>query len=238
MHGASASLYAVVVHPGPEGYTVSAWWMLERGDATYGAIVTSDDGFKDAAYERASQSAWARHAPAPKRVSAPSIDVFRGLLTSPVTSLAVGTRAFVAGGDGATLLPFQAVARSTDDAAWQGNVVPRTDGDRAYVEGAVVLPDRRLLALLGAWSSDRGPARPGPEYHGLWVSAGDDWSHYAPYRPTFSPALAQGGPVTSIDAQPGGSRRSAYGLVFATTRDNRLYVSADGAATFGEIRDR
>ena len=238
VHDAKSTLYAVDVHRDAEGYTVSAWWALARENKVYGAIVTSDDRFESAHYERGGWAIWAKHQPLTKNVPAPGIEAFRGLLASPVKSLDPDTRAFVAGGDGATLLPFEAVARSRDGGDWEAYVVPKTHGDRAYDEGDLVLPDGRLLVLLDAWSSDRGWTRPGPEYHGLWISAGDDWASYTPYRPTFAPALRASDAVNRIEAQPSASGQAHRGLVVATTRDNTLYVSTDGAKSFHRIRAR
>lgn len=238
VHNATAALYAVVIRPGPDGYTVSAWWTLRRGNKVYDAIVTSDDGFESAHYEKGGWGAWAKHLPLAKIVPGPSVDAFRGLLASPVESLDPGTRAFVAGGDGATLLPFQAVARSTEGGTWEGYVVPKSHGDQAYDEGDLVLPDGRFLVFLGAWSSDRSWTKPGPEYHGLWISDGADWAHYTPYSPRFSPALTASDAVAGIWGQPGASRQAPLGLVVATTRENTLYASTDGAKTFHRVRAR
>lgn len=233
-----STLYAVDVRPGPDGYNVAAWWALRRGNKVYEAIATSDDRFESAGYQRGSWTRWAKRQPPAKKVPGPAIAAFKGLITSPVESLAPGIRAFVGGGDGATLLPFQAVARSRQGGPWQAYVVPQTHGDQAYDEGDLVLPDGRFLVLINAWSSDRGPTKPGPEYHGLWVSAGEDWAKYTPYHPSFSPALGPSDQVASIQAEPGASRQAPHGFVVATTRENRVYVSTDGAQTFQEIRAR
>lgn len=238
VHDPRSTLYAVSVRPGPEGYTVSAWWTLMVDDKVRGAIVTSDDRFDTASYEPGGWRRWARHEPLAKKVAAPVVAAFEGLLASPVQSLDPHIRAFVAGGDGATLLPFQAVARSVDGGSWRGYVVPKTHGDQSYVEGQLVLPDGRFLALLDAWSSDRGRKHLGPEYHGLWVSAGDDWATYVPFRPRFRPALRGSDAVSSIEAQPTVGRQAPHGLVVATTRDNLAYVSEDGGQTFHSVRAR
>lgn len=75
----------------------------------------------------------------------------------------------VDGSDGATLFPFDAV-RTLDDAdSW--SVVEQPPGDRAYLGGAAVLPDGRLLLDVDDLSDDR-PA-------GLYASAGGDWSWYS-----------------------------------------------------------
>lgn len=238
VHDASAALQAVDVRRGPEGYAVSAWWTLNRKGHLQGAIATSDDGFASAHYEPGSRAGWARHNPPVTTAPPPALAAFRGLVTSPVASLDPRTRAFVGGGDGATLLPFDVVARSTHGGRWRAYVVPRTHGDRAYDDGDLVLPDGRLLVLLDAWSSDRGPARPGPEHHGLWTSAGDDWASYAPYRPVFSPVLGAADAVAGVEGRPAAGSEAPSGLVVATTRANLLYVSTDGARSFRRIRAR
>lgn len=238
VHDPRSMLNTVAVRAGLTGYTVTAWWTLVRGNKVYGAIVTSDDQFQSASYERGSSATWAKHQPLTKKMPPPSLDAFNGLLASPVESLAPGTRAFVAGGDGATLLPFQAVARSTDGGAWEAYVIPKTQGDQAYDDGDLVLPDGRLLVLLDWWSSDRGWTKPRPEDHGLWISDRDSWATYTPYHPMFSPGLTPSDLITGIDAEPGAGRQASHGLVLATTRDNRLYVSTDGAQTFHEIKAR
>lgn len=238
VHDPKAMLYAADLAPGSDGLTVTTWWTLRRGDKSYAAIASSNDRFETAAYERGTWPSWAKQQPLTTQEPGPAIDAFRGLITARVKSLAPGIEAVVAGGDGATLLPFGAVARSADGGDWESYVVPLTHGDQAYTAGSVVLPDGRLLVLLDAWSSDRGWTRPGPEHHGLWVSARRDWARYTPYRPPFSPKLAASDRIASIDARPGVSRRAPHGLLFATTRENRLYVSTDGAHTFHEVRAR
>ena len=102
---------------------------------------------------------------------------------------------------------------------------PRVDGELAYVEGADVLPDGRLLALLDHWSGDRGRHLSAP-HHGLWISAGDDWGSYAPYRPRFVPKVQ-----SALVDLGGTSGRS--GVVWVRTSDVQLYVSRDGR-TFEE----
>lgn len=236
VHDSKSTLSAVAVRPGPDGYLVAAWWNLLRHGHAFGAIAVSDDHFRSAGYAKADWRRWARYAP-PASKRQPHIAAFRDLVATPVTSLAPGTRAYVAGGDGATLLPFRAAARSTSNGGWKAFSVPKTHGDQAYTEGQVVLPDGRLLVLLDAWSSDRG-SRPGPENHGLWASHGDDWSSYSPYRPAFSPALRNGESIDFLGGTPGSSRVAAHGLVVATTSEQRLYVSIDGGRRFHAVRDR
>lgn len=239
VHDPKSTLYAVSIHPSSAGgYTVSAWWSLLRGNNVYDAIVTSDDRFASAHYEAGGWHNWAKYQTPTTKVPGPAIQAFKGLVASPVRSLAPETRAFVAGGDGATLLPFDAVARSVGGGGWQGFVIPKTHGDQAYDDGELVLPDGRFLALLNDWSSDRGWRKPGPEYHGLWISAGADWAHYKPFRPAFAPGLGASDAVNSITPQPSAGLHGLKGLVLATTRSNMLYVSTDGAATFRRVRAR
>jgi hypothetical protein len=164
-----------------------------------------------------------------------------GLLVNTVQSLDDGLQARVGGHDGATLFPFEKVARSTDDGVtWTTYDVPKIGGERAYVSGGVVLRDGRHLALLGSWSGDRRH-HPGVQHHGLWVSDGDDWSSYVPVEPVFEPALtpAPGRVLTewssldSLQVSPTGG-----GVIWATSWDDRLYTSVDGARTFTEIAAR
>lgn len=155
------------------------------------------------------------------------------LLVATATSLAPGTRAVVAGGDGATLLPFEQVARDTGS-GWQTFDVPRLHGDEtAYVSGQVVLPDGRLVVALAAWSGDRAARRSRPPqwsdaHHGLWVTHGEDWSRWVPFTPT----LARG---SSFDLEPGTG--SAYSSLGASTRgdaavwfvaQDMVFASPDG----------
>lgn len=237
VHDPRATLSDVVVRPGPDGYTVAAWWTTNRHGHVYDAIVVSDDGFASAHYARGGLRAWHRYQRPVVKATGPDLAVFKDLLTAPVISLAPRTRAYVGGGDGATLLPFQVVARSRAGGAWQGFTVPQTHGDRAYTDGQVVLPDGRFLVLLDAWSSDRG-SHHGPEQHGLWASDGDDWSSYQPYRPDFSPPLPDPGDITYLGGTPGASRQAPHGIVFLTVDARRLYVSVDGGRTFDVVRDR
>jgi hypothetical protein len=158
------------------------------------------------------------------------------LLPLEVTSLARGTRVLVGGGDGATLLPFERVARSEEDDDWSVQRLPRFDGERAYVTGAVGLGDGRLVALLEHFSDDRA-GRPAARHHGLWASSGEDWSSYAPLRPRFTPPLASNpdgwsglvGLGASMDPDP---------VVWVTTWDQRVYVSTDAMRTFREVDAR
>jgi hypothetical protein len=157
------------------------------------------------------------------------------LMPMPLVSLASGVDAVAGGGDGATLFPFEQVARlwSPDDVS--AYRVEKVDGARGFASGAVVLSDGRILTLLADWSDDRG--RPSARHHGLWVSDGDDWASYAPVEPVFSPPLparTSGTPplralAASVDPDP---------VIWVQTSDDRVYVSTDGAATFTELRIR
>lgn len=232
-----ATLSAVSVRPVEGGYAVRAWWLLAEHGRSRGAIVSSRDGMSTATYARGTYAAWAAHEPRPVPPSpAPGLV---GLLPTDVLSLRPGTRAQQGGHDGATLDPFERVVRSVDGGPWRRYDVPRTDGQQAYTSGQVVLPDGRLLVLLDQWSADRrGHAN--PVWHGLWVSAGDDWASYAPWHPAMAPIPAAGpqpwGPLTGLGAAAD-PRRPDRGIVWVTTVD-RLYVSTDGARTFRELPAR
>ena len=232
-----ATLSAVMVRPGPDGYTVRAWWLLAWRHRTLGAIVTSEDGMRTASYVAGSYRAWTKGQPALPKPS--PVAGMGDLMATDVFSLRDGIRAQQGGGDGATLDPFQRVMRSVDGGPWQRFDVPRTDGQQAYTGGQVVLPDGRLLVLLDAWSGDRR-GRVNPVWHGLWTSAGDDWSSYRPWKPTFSPALpAADRPFGSLQAL-GASLdpdQTRDGIVWMSTR-NRVYVSTDQARSFLEIPAR
>lgn len=157
------------------------------------------------------------------------------LLPMPLVSLAAGVDAVAGGGDGATLFPFEHVARlwSPDDAT--DYRVAQPTGAKSFTPGAVVLSDGRVLALLADWSDD--PGNPSSRHHGLWVSDGDDWASYAPVEPVFSPPLTR--PTSrmaalrilsaSVDPDP---------VLWVQTWDYRVYVSTDDAASFHELRIR
>lgn len=158
------------------------------------------------------------------------------LLPLPVTSLQGDTRLVIGGGDGATLLPFQKVAVSRDHDDWWAAPLPLFDGARAYVSGAFVARDGRLLALLDHFSDDRA-GRPAERHHGLWRSTSRSLTRFTPFRPRFVPPLSAPrdgwGPVVSLSAT-----RSPSPVVWVTTWDQRLYVSTDSARTFHEVDAR
>lgn len=155
------------------------------------------------------------------------------LLSLVVPSLRQGTRVAIGGGDGATLLPFEKVAVSEEYDDWSVARLPRFEGERAYVSGGVLLRDGRLLVLLDHFSDDRA-GRPSDRHHGLWASADSRLGRYAPYRPRFVPALvppADGwGPLVSVSATT-----DPDPVVWATTWDQRVYVSTDGARRFRRL---
>lgn len=185
------------------------------------AIVRSDDRFATVTYRRWTMA----HARAAFDVPVdPEPGVLPGLLARSVATVGGTGEAMVGGGDGATLLPFEAAAR-LEGTRWLRYDVPRVSGELAYVEGAVVLPDGRLLALLDHWSGDRGRHLSTP-HHGLWVSDGGDWGSYAPYRPRFVPARSAIGKSAFPMADLGGTSGPS-GVVFVRSGDS-FYVSRDG----------
>lgn len=225
-------LLDAVVTLGPDGPAVAAWWgCVETGCHGRRAIAASDDGFATASYEPWSRRRWQARTGATG--TPPAVPALEGLLQQPVTSMSGDqqTRVVAAGGDGATLLPFQEVARSTDRGkAWEVYDVDLGD-PLGYQSGAVGLADGRLLVLLDHFS-DETRGRPADRWHGLWASDGGDWSSYAPHRASFEPALrpAPGGwsPLVALDARPG--------VLWVRTWDSRLYTSTDDATTFREVR--
>ena len=221
-----ARLVDVRLSRSDDGVRVVAWW--QRGMDN--AIAISDDGFESAEY-RLWTKGW--YDPDAKTQAAADGPAVPGLLPWRAASLLPGVRGVVGGGDGATLFPFQEAARSTDGGStWTRYEIPTVTDARAYTSGQVVLPDGRLLALLDAWSDDHG--RPSAHFHGLYVSSGDDWSTYRPYRPTFTPSPTDRprgfSPLVSLQA--------GHGVAWSMTWDGELYVSTDGAETFRQVPTR
>ena len=216
------------------GFLVVAAWIVERGERRAKQILaTSGDGFRTATYERYTQDAWYAQIPFEEHPE-PGPDP-QGLLDSPVTSLLPDTLGYVLGGDGATLLPFDRTARSTDQGlTWTTFDVPQVDGEQAYVTGTVVLADGRLLVCLNNWSGDR-PNRPSRVHHGLWISDGDDWASFTPYEPPFSPPIQDA--VQEWPAHQGleATTSPSGAVIWTSSPEGMLYVSTDDGATFTEI---
>ncbi len=128
------------------------------------------------------------------------------------------------------------VASRDGGSSWERFDVPRFDGEMAYTSGLVVTRGGRLLALLDHFSDDR-PNRPSERHHGLWASAGTDWSTYDPLRSRMTPR-----PTPSPGGWPAivslGSSADPDPLIWVTTWDHRVYVSTDDAVTFREIAAR
>lgn len=219
-----------------DGLHVTTMWSChEAGCRGRRALATSEDGFVSAHHWR-----WTlrRHQSVFPDGGGPDVPVLAGLVQREVPSLVPSPagrwRAVVGGGDGATLLPFEALARSVDGGrSWERFDVPLVEGERAYTTGAVVLPDGRVLALLGHWSGDRAE-RPSALPHGLWVS-GADWATYAALEATFDPPLPAANPWPPLVGL--GASTDGDGVVWAHTVD-RLYVSLDGARSFREVPAR
>lgn len=222
------------------GLRVAAWWEYdEKGSRRERAIAVREPGTVPT-YESWSRRRWSELAPiTPQPTAVPGS--LEGLMVNEIVSLQPQVSALVGGGDGATLFPFQKVARSSDDGAtWTTYDVPEIGGERAFTSGEVVLPDRRLLVLLGSWSGDRRN-HPGQQHHGLWMSTGHDWSTYRPVQPVFKPTLRPppGGWLaawSSLDSLWASSTDG--GVIWAQTWDNRLYASIDGARSFAEVPAR
>ncbi|MDN4175498.1 hypothetical protein QWY28_21220 [Nocardioides sp. SOB77] len=211
------------------GLVVTAWWGCPDAQSCSladQAVAGSGDDFETATYEQVTRRRAAERLGGPLRgpVAVPGLD---GLLTQEADSLLPGTRAVLGGGDGATLLPFQQVARRVAGGAWQVFEAPLVDGERGYVTSAVVLSDGRLLVLLPAWSGDRA-GRPSTVHHGLWVSDGDDWSSYRPWS-------GDPGGVQDLRADP-----REGGVLWMVAADDvaPLLVSTDGGRTLRAVRAR
>lgn len=228
-------LLDAVVRPTGDGFDVAAWWgCVQHGCQGRRAITTSSDGFATAAYEKWSRPSWEKLSPLPARPSVPALEGLAQDSAWSVEDGAEGVQVVIAGGDGATLKPFQKVARSTDHGeTWGVYDVAPIDGELAYHYGGVGLADGRLVVLLDHFTDD-GYEAPADRPHGLWISDGFDWTTYAPHRAMFSPALtpnpAGWSDVVDLDV--------AAGVITVRTWDSRLYVSTDDAVTFREIPAR
>jgi hypothetical protein len=199
----------------------------------------SEDGFRTTTEEQWSQQRYQELFPelVDRKPDPPSAGLLATEAVSLASGLSEGLRAFVLGGDGATLFPFERTMRSTDGGdTWTASDVPMTHGQRAYVTGQVVLSDRRLLVLLANWSGDRG-GRPSALHHGLWISDGQNWGHFAPWKPRFTPGLEPTERGWSPLQSLGASTSDTGGVIWVLTA-NKLYVSVDEAQTFGAIPAR
>jgi hypothetical protein len=158
------------------------------------------------------------------------------LMPQLVVSLAGGVDAVVGGGDGATLMPFEQVARWRPGDDVTVHRVEHPAGVMGYTSGTVVLSDGRVLTLLADWS-DETLKRPNGRHHGLWASDGEDWAAYAPLEPVFSPPLVAPprgkSQLTSLSASV-----DPDPVIWVQAWDQRVYVSTDDAATFTELRIR
>lgn len=229
---ASALLQAHVKRVG-DGFEVTAWWRrLSRGDG----IVTLD-ATGEATYEKWRLKKLSEWFPIPPPGQQPDVEALSDtLLQSSVPSSRADLWVVTAGGDGATILPFEVLARSSDEGeTWETFTAPMFDGARGYQSGSVVLADGRIAVLLDTFS-DETFTSPAARHHGLWISDGENWESFTPFEPSFTPRLSNGklgrSPITSVGASSDGG-----GVVWATTK-RRLYVSTDGAATFTAIPAR
>ena len=218
--------------PGGRLRVAAAWTLCPAGRCRHSrVVVSSDDGFRTRQVQRFRPGLL--DALVGPRPAAPTPSDSR-LVAASAVSLRRGVVASVAGGDGATLLPFEMASRSIDGGrTWTSYDVPLTRGERGYVTGQVVLPGGRLLVLLDAWSGDR-PDRPSGRHHGLWVSNGSDWSTWSAFEPTFAGPVRSSLPGRSAVTGLGGSASGA-GVVWVRTADDRVQVSTDGAVTFEEV---
>jgi hypothetical protein len=227
----------IVEHPGSTladvrvrrvgtGLEVTAWWRLTVDGRSRSAVVTSRDGFATATYDRWTDAWYQPLADGPEPPRAARLLAWR------LPSLGDGDLLVHAlGGDGATLFPFERVARSSDDGeTWNDVEVDLGVEPQGYLNGGVALADGRLLVLVGGFSDDR-PGRPSGRHHGLWASDGPDWSSYRPVGPTYDPSLRQRPgaypAITSLQATSEGGP-----VIWSTTTDGLLYVSTDDGDTF------
>ncbi|KQZ75263.1 hypothetical protein [Nocardioides sp. Root151] len=138
------------------------------------------------------------------------------LLTQLVPSADPDRHAVVAGGDGATLFPFNVVHRWDGDGAVQR--FDQSSSPQAYIAHQAVLPDGRLLIDVEDWSDGDAPT-------GLHVSAGDDWTRFTPVR-LGAPFDREPAQVLGIQAHHG------VLTIDAVTADGAVHRSTDAGATW------
>jgi hypothetical protein len=160
------------VHPLslPEGRNLD---LEQSGGALFGTVdtshaqevvVTTDDG----------GATWGGGAALPS---------FPNDLLQSIPSTDPGVMAWLVGGDGATLFPFDKVLRSTDGGV-NFETFEESPDPMAYVSFGLVLPDGSLLVNLDAWSDD-DPGEPGRHHPGLYRSNGTDWGDLIPVESTY-----------------------------------------------------
>lgn len=212
-----------------EGLEVLSWWGCREPGCQVRGEALVRRGPSGTTYRRLQRADRVLFSPGDHLPPVPGLG---RLITAPAASLTSTGRAVVAGGDGATLLPFERVARSVDGADWEVHDVPRVAGERAYVSGQVVLPDGRLLVLLEHWSGDRRN-RPSERHSGLWVS-NHAWTGWEPYVPSWldppRSAPDDWSALVSLDADP-----ARGGALWMRTWDDRLLVSTDGGRAFRDV---
>lgn len=241
VHHPDASLAAVSLERRGDDWEVRGLWVVNRRWSRHHAYAASTDGFVTTTYEQGRSSRLHRLVePGPRRprplpdgwpAQAPGM---AHLVVNRVPSLAPRVHAVVGGGDGATLLPFEAVARSSDGGAtWSTHELPLFSGSRAYTSGQVVTAGGRLVSLLSHFSDDQ-PGRPARRHHGLWVSDGVDWTAYRPWRvrlaPDQEPSPEGWSTITTVSGSPGPDP-----FLWVQTWDSRVYVSTDDGRTFREV---
>ncbi|MGH3507625.1 MAG: hypothetical protein ACRDO2_10525 [Nocardioidaceae bacterium] len=216
------------VHPLslPAGTNLS---LQQSGDLLYGAMDTetqeelvlwSDDGART----------WHE---------ASTLPSFPNAIYAQTPSMASGVMAWVAGGDGARLFPFDKVLRSTDNGETFETIEQDPDA-MAYVSFSLVLPDGRLLVSIDAWSDD-SPGEPGQQPHGLYVSDGDDWADLAHVEPTYpegtDEALLASSPPFVMDWTAGPDGEVTL-WAWASGINTPMLVSADTGRTWSESAAR
>ena len=154
----------------------------------------------------------------------------RGYLHTAAVSLSDGSLGVVTGADSATLFPFGWISQSLDGGrTWRSYGAPRFDGTTAFSSGQVVLPDGQLLMLLDAFGDDSFRSGLSDRVHGLWVSAGGDWTRFEPFTAEGLPIPDPGWESTIVQL---GGTPGPEPLVWALDADRRLHVSRDGGLSF------
>lgn len=198
---------------------------LPPGDGTAGLIQDRDGTIWGLAYEAGASGSvvwsenggvtWEQHPLPPE---------FRNKLVQQVPNAWPGSMAFVVGGDGATLFPFDQAYRSLDGGkTWDTIDIPGPD--RPYVSWSLTQYDGSLLTLLDSWSDDRGAKHPGAHPHGFYQSNGTDWSDLDAVRPL--PVDLAGPDEVSVVDWYGGVVGEAV-TIWVQDGQERIYESRPG----------
>ncbi|HEX3932579.1 MAG TPA: hypothetical protein VHW64_17925 [Nocardioides sp.] len=156
----------------------------------------------------------------------------RGLMIGLVPTTSASLQAVQLGGDGATLLPWDYVLRSTDGSSWTSYAGPGTP--HAYGSMTAVLPDGRLLMDVDAWSDQRA-GRPAPRPINLY--SGPRWDRLTPV-PLTGPFAVEDPDSFYLDLLDVTATTDAVTLYARAPAEDGVLSSTDGGRTWHPVRAR